>query len=171
LSSFNEGEDISIDTFNAGIRQYITKSILFNGSIGQTAVSSGRDNITFNAGLSADLNEKTSANFSYSQGIQTTANTNDTFENWRLSGTLTRRILEELRGTLSAFYGKGEYSSDNVTDTLLGASTNLSYAFWQGKRGSTMGANIGYSYSDLGSTDASREYTRNSIKLGVLLAF
>ncbi len=171
LSNYEKGNDISTKKINAGVTQYITKGTSFTGSIGKIFVSSGRDSIEIKGGISVGVDEKTSANISYSQGIRITNNTNDTFKNWRLSGTLIKAMLKDLNGSLSVFYGKGEYSETDVIDTLQGASINLSYVYWEGMRGSKLGMNIGYSYSNTDSTVESREYTKNSINSGMTLAF
>ena len=171
ISSFGRGSDISQQSVNAGIGQYITKKHYFNANLGQTKVSSGSNSMTAGATFKSEIDEKTSASLSYSQGVQINTNTNDTFENWQVKGSLSRKLLEDLKSSLTAFYGKGDYSSSSITDTLLGASAKLSYKFWQSKRGSSMHGSLGYSYSDLASTDAGREYTRNSINTSLVVAF
>jgi hypothetical protein len=173
ISNFEKGEDISRQSITVGITQYITKRLYFNGNIGtsRTISGSGDDSITGNATLTSEYDEKTRATMSYRQDTSISANTDDTFKSWQITGRFTRTLLEDLMSSLSAFYGQGEFSSTDVTDTLLGASFNLSYNFWRSKRGSNVNGNLGYSYSNLDSTDKDREYTRNSINSGLTLAF
>ena len=171
VSDYEVGDDISRQSINFGIGQYISKRLYLDGSIGKVIMSSGNDSISIGATLISEMNETTSASLSYSQGTEISANTDDTFKNWQITGRVTKLLLEDLNGSLSAFYGKGDYSSTDVTDTLLGASFNLSYNFWQSKRGSNLTGNLGYSYSDLDSTDEARKYTRNSINSSITLAF
>ncbi len=173
ISIFERGEDISRQSFTAGIKQYITRRLYFDGSIGadRTISGIGDDSIRGNATLTNEISNKTSATLSYSQGTNISANTDDTFENWKITGRLSSQLLEDLNGSISAFYGKGEYSLTNVTDTLLGSSINMSYMFWHSKRGSSMSGNLGYTYSDLDTTDVTRGYTRNSINTNLTLAF
>jgi hypothetical protein len=166
-------DDISRQSITAGIRQYITKRIYFDGNIGtDLAISdNGDDSITGNATLTGEIDLKTTAALSYSQRTSISVNTDDTFENWQVTGRLSKEFLEDLNSSLSAFYGKGDYSSTDVTDTLLGAGVKLSYNFWRSKRGSNIRGNMGYSYSNLDSTDISREYTRSSVNSNLILAF
>jgi hypothetical protein len=173
ISNFENGQDISRQSITAGITQYITKRLYFKGNIGadRTISGSGDNNITGNATLTGELDEKTTATLSYLQETRISANSDDTFKNWQITGRFNRTLLEDLRSSLSGFYGQGEFSSTNVTDTLLGASFNLSYNFWRSKRGSNVNGNLGYSYSNLDSTDKDREYKRNSINSGLTLAF
>ena len=70
ISNYVEGEDISRQSYNVGIGQYITKRLYFNGSIGMDKVSSGNDSISVEATLNDEVNEKTTASLSYSQGTE-----------------------------------------------------------------------------------------------------
>ncbi len=173
ISTYEERDDISRQSITTGIRQYITKRLYFDGNIGaDLAISdSGDDSITGNATLTGEIDPISTAAISYSQGTSISANTDDTFENWRVTGRLSKQLLEDFKGSLSAFYGKGEYSSTGVEDTLLGAGINFSYNFWRSKRGSNIRGNLGYSYSDLDSTNENRVYTRNSVISSLTLAF
>lgn len=171
VSKFERGDDISRKSFDLGIGQYITKRLYFHGSLGQVFVSSGNDSISIGTTLNSEVDETTSASISYTQGTEISANTDDTFKNWQITGSLTKRLLEDLNSSLSVFYGKGSYSSVNVTDTFMGTSFNLSYNFWRNKRGANIKGNLGYSYSNLDSTDEPRGYTRNSVNSSITLAF
>ncbi len=173
ISNYEIGEDISRQSITAGIKQYITRRLYFDGKIGtdQTISGNGDDSIRGNATITNEFDEKTTATISYSQGTRINANTDGTFKSWQVTGSFARALLDELYSRISAFYGQGDFSSTDVSDTLLGASINLFYDFWRGKRGSNMGAEIGYYYSDLDSSDEGRGYTRNSIDAGITLAF
>ncbi len=171
LSNFDRGDDITSRSINVGIGQSITKRLYFDLNVGKDTVSSGNDTMSLGATLRSEIDKKTSARLSYSEGVQINANTYDTFKYWQLTGSLSSILLEDLKSSLSAFYGKGNYSSSTISDTFLGASGNLSYNFWQSKRGSSMSGILGYSYSNLASSDKNREYTRNSINTSLTLAF
>jgi hypothetical protein len=171
ISSFAEGEDISRQSYNVGIGQYITKRLYFNGSIGMDKLSSGNDSISVGATLNDEVNEKTTASISYSRGTQISSFQGDTFKNWQISTNVERSLSEDLNSSLAAFYGKGDYSPANITDTLFGAGFNLSYNFWEGQRGSNIKGNLGYSYSKLDSSDNTRGYTVNSVHSSITLAF
>lgn len=173
ISTYEGGNDISRQSISAGFRQYITKLIYFDGNIGTDLSISGGgdDSITGNATVTGEIDPKSTASLSYSQGTSISANTDDTFKNWRVTGRLSKQFLEDLNGSLSAFYGEGDFSSTDVTDILMGARIDLSYNFWRSKKGSSINGNLGYSYSDLDSTDEDRGYQRSSVNSSLTLAF
>lgn len=171
ISSFEEGDDISRQSIKAGILQYITRRLYFNGSIGRDTVSSGENSIALGATLTSEIDENTMASLSFSQGTEISSNQEDTFKNWQISSNFTRLLTEDLNSSFSVFYGKGEYSESQVTDTLSGAGLNVSYEFWRSKRGANIQGNLGYSYSQLDSTEADRGYTRSSVNSSLTLAF
>jgi len=171
ISSFAEGEDITRQSYKVGIGQYITKRLYFNGSMGIDNVSSGNDSISVEAMLRSDVDERTTASLSYSQGTEISSFQGDTFKNWQLTTNATRALLEDLNSSLSAFYGKGYYSSTDISDKLIGASFSLSYKFWESQRGANIRGNLGYSYSRLNSSDEARRYTATSVTSSITLAF
>jgi hypothetical protein len=171
ISSYVEGEDISRQSYRAGIGQYLTKRLYFNGSIGMDNVSSGNDSISVEAMLRNDVDEKTTASLSYSHGTEISSFRGDTFKNWQIGVNVESALSEDLNSSFSAFYGVGSYSAEDITDTLTGVGAYLFYDFWEGKRGSIIRGNLGYSYSVLDSTDNTRGYTQNSVNSGITLAF
>jgi hypothetical protein len=171
MSSYSDGEDISRQSYRVGMGQYITKRLYFNGSIGMDKVSSGNDSISVEAMLKNELDEKTSASLTYSQGTELTAFQGDSFKNWLITTIVTKALSKDLNSSLSAFYGKGHYSSTNITDKLIGAGFNLSYIFWESQRGANIRGNLGFSYSKLDSTDKTRGYTTDSVNSSITLAF
>jgi hypothetical protein len=171
ISSYVEGDDISRQSYNVGIGQYLTKRLYFNGSLGMDKVSSGNNSISVEAMLRSEVDEKTTASLSYSRGTEISSFQGDTFKNWQITTNVARYLSEDFQSSLSAFYGKGDYSSSNITDTFTGAGFNLSYNFWESQRGANIRGNLGYSYSKLDSTDITRGYTRNSVTSGLTLAF
>lgn len=171
ISSYDEGDDITRQSIKAGILQYITRRLYFNGSIGEDIVSSGANSISLGATLTSEMDENTMASLSYTQGTEISSNQEDTFKNWQISSNFTRLLMEDLNSSFSLFYGKGEYSASEVTDTLSGAGLNVAYEFWRSKRGANIKGNLGYSYSQLDSTDEDRSYTRSSVNSSLTLAF
>ena len=173
-SEFEGGDDVSMYLISAGVGHYITKRLQFRAGAGVNVSSRGEDRNTrqdINISLSNQIDENTNASLSYTRGVQLSADTGNLFSNWRITGRLTRQLLEDLNGSLSGFYGQGEYDLTGVTDTLAGASASLSYNFWRGKRGSRVSGSLGYTYSNLDSTDEDRGYDRNSITSGVNIVF
>jgi hypothetical protein len=169
-TSYDEGDDISTDSFRAGIRQYITKRLYFNGDIGMDFTPT-TDRTSFDALLTAELDEKTSASIDFSRDTRAAVDREDLFRNWRGSGRLTRLLMEDMNVFLSVFYGEGDFVSDDVTDTLLGASVSLNYIFWQQIRGARIDGNLGYTYAESDSTDQNRGYNRSSVDATLSIVF
>jgi hypothetical protein len=170
VTYYNRGDDISIDAFRFGLKRYITKRLYFNGDIGMTFTPTS-DNTSFDALLTGELDEKTNASIDFSRDTRAAIDREDIFINWRVTGRLTRQLKEDMNLFISAFYGEGDFVSAEVTDRLLGTSFSISYIFWQYKRGPSINGNIGYSYSQLDSTDASRGYDRNAIDATLSVIF
>jgi hypothetical protein len=169
VSEYEEGNNLSRKSFNVGLLRFITKRFSFNGRVGQNILSNGDDSIFVNTSISGEIDKRTTASLSYFQGTEISGNTSTTFDNRKIAGSVQRVLRDDLKVNASTFYGVGEYSPTNITDDFFGASINLSYVFWEGKRGSRMSGNLGYSYSNLKSSDEDRNYERNSARFGLLL--
>jgi hypothetical protein len=129
------------------------------------------DETSFDAVLTGEIDEKTSAIIDFSRDIRTAVDREDVFKNWRVTGRLTRLLMEDMNAILQAFYGEGEFVSDEITDTLSGSSISLNYVFWQQKRGARIDGNLGYTYSELKSTDEERGYNRSSVDATLSVVF
>ncbi len=175
-SSYNDRNDISIHSITAGVQQYITKSLSISGKIGVSRSYQGDNRTTredYGVSLAnvIDIDQKTTATISFLKGIQIQAEEGDIFDNWRIEGSLNRDFLEDLRGSLSGFYGEGTFDLTGITDTLIGASAQLTYKFWENKKGANIGGGLGYTYSRLNSTDETRGYDIGSLNVGLTAGF
>lgn len=169
-SRFEGGGDITTNSINAGIRQYLTKRLFFDGSAG-VVYTPYANNSSFGASLSGEIGKKTKASLSYLKTVGISSDTENIFRNWRITGQLKKQLLEDLSGTLSVFYGEGEYDPWGIRDKLAGASTALNYNFWKNKRGARVKGRLGYSYSELNSNADYRDYDRNTVNTTLALIF
>ena len=169
-SRFEDGGNISTNSINVGIRQYLTKRILFNGLAGMVFTSYSDTN-SFEGAILGEIDEKTSADLSYSNTVDLSSETENIFSSWRITGKLKRMLVEKLIMSLSGFYGEGDYDPRGISDTLEGGSALLNYNFWKNKRGSRVNGTLGYSYSELDSNDDSRDYDRNTINASLTAIF
>jgi len=169
-TSYDRGDNISTDAVRVGIRQYLTKRLYFNGDVGMDYTPT-TDSTSFDALFTGELDEKTRATIDFSRDIRAAVDRDDVFRNWRVTGRLTRLLMEDMNVYLSAFYGEGDFVSADVSDTLLGASVSLNYIFWQQKRGARIDVNFGYTYSQLDSTDEERGYNSSSVDATLSIAF
>jgi len=167
---FEYSKDASIQTMAIGIRPYISKRVYFDGKIGVDFINSyndkGYSKPLILASLTDEISRNTRAGLSFAKQYNTDAYTEDIFNYWQTSAFFKRELLKRLRYSLSGFYGEGEYVSLDIIDKLWGANIALTYDFREKLRG-----NLGYTYSDLDSTDVSREYIKNTVFLSLTVEF
>jgi hypothetical protein len=168
---FDSGTDINATRVSAGIRQYITERLYVECKAGMDFSSTHNDSIDIHASLSGEIDKRTSARIVYSRSANISSDTEDVFRNWQVSGSVSRALLEDLNGSLSFFYGQGDYVSADITDTFVGASFDISYNFWKDKLGKSVNGRMGYSYSNLDSTDVERNYSRFGANAGLSVSF
>lgn len=166
---FEESGNVSVNSINTGLRHYITQRLSLDGRVGLTFVSPADDNdftaSSFDISLTNEIDARTTGRLSFSKGVHTTLE-GDVFSSWQVSASLNRQFLENLNGSVSGFYGEGDFTSIDVRDKFLGASGGLNYIF-----GKHLTGNIGYTYSNLNSTNEDRGYISNVISSGVTLTF
>ena len=104
-SKYGSGNVISTDTISAGINRYLTKRLMINGSAGVVFQPNATNN-SFSASITDEIDEKTSASLSYSKSIDISSDTENIFRNWQVIGQFNRQLLEDLRSSVSVFYGK-----------------------------------------------------------------
>jgi hypothetical protein len=167
---YEEGDSISINSIKAGIKKYITKRLLFNGDIGMVYTPS-TDTTSFDVIFTSEVDEKTNANISFSRDIRAATDREDVFRSWRVTGRLMITLLKDLNSSISGFYGQGKFVSEGETDTLVGGTILLRYTFWKHKRGPRLFGSLGYTYSELDSTDEEKGYDRSSINSRLTIAF
>lgn len=166
---FKDRGTSTVNSVSAGLKKYITKRLYVNGRVGFSVVSpvEGNDSVTgtYNISLTDEIDERTVVRLSFSRDVHTTREA-DVFTNWQVRASLERDMMDNLKGSISGFYGEGEFNLIDVRDNFFGANTKLDYIF-----GKHLTGNLGYTYSKLDSTDKDREYTRNTISAGLTLTF
>jgi len=170
LRSFDPGSDAYTHAFAGGLRQYITKQLYFDGRAGADYVISYNKQDyfkpMFGATLTDELDQNTVASVSFMLQSYTNAYSQDVFDYWQVSGDLKKQLLQRLNIALSAFYGRGKYLSLDIKDDLFGCNAGLVYDFTEHIRGS-----ITYRYSNAASTSRAREYSKNTVYVGLTAEF
>ena len=167
---FEDGKDASTHTISTGVRQYITPRLYFDGKFGIDRIIS-YDNKKYTKpiigiSITDEIDKKTISSLSFSKQYQTGAYRESLFNSWRTSGALTRELLERLGCFLSAFYGKGEYVTLEITEKFWGANIGFTYDFMERLKG-----NFTYTYFNKNSTVLTEEYSKNTIFLGLTTEF
>jgi len=175
-SKSDNGGGTSNQRASVGIKRHLTKYLYIDASAGFSAAIIGetrytKENYSISFGNEVLIDDRTTGDISYQRTFDVLKDRNDIFDNWRASLDLRRDILENVNGSVSCFYGQGEYLSSGDKDELLGASTGLAYSIWEGKKGQAIKGNLSYTYSQLESNVESREYTRGSVNFGIAAKF
>jgi len=116
--------------------------------------------------LTHDVDKNNRTNISFTKRNFANAYTQAIFDHWKLSVSFISRLFKRLSCSLSGFIGEGEYETLDIKDRLAGASLGFIYELSENIK-----AKLTYTYSDLGSTTGSREYTKNKILLGLTIKF
>ncbi len=143
------------------------------------ALQTGYDYITNNQGqalstrwmasLIDDVDQNNQLNISYLKESTISNVYNDTFQNWRISGSLIREVSERTRVNFTIFYGVGTYEISGVSDELAGASAALSFIVTE-----FINFNVGYSFTwsrNVTPGSIENEYNRNQIFAGLSGAY
>lgn len=167
---FEGGNDASINTVTAGIRQYITKKLYFDGRTGLNFIDTFDDgNLTkplYFASFTYQKDTDTIARLSFEKKNDTSPYVEDIFDRWKTTASVSRQLLERLWGSFSVFYGDGEYISSNFKTRLLGANSTLRYDITKYLKG-----NMTYTFSESDSNIETAGYTKNTFLLGLTAEF
>ena len=114
------------------------------------------------ASLVNEGDENTHGDLTFVKEYQANPYTEDLFNYWQASTSLTRQVLRRLSGSISGFYGEGDYVTLNITDKLSGVTLGMIYELTKNVKG-----DFGYRFSHTDSTVNSRDYSKNTVSLGI----
>jgi len=83
-----------------------------------------------------DIDENNEINLTFTRGLTISPHTDEIFDNWNISATLTRQVWERLTFDFTSFYGQGQYRPSNNINKLFGLTTSLSYEIKEDIHGS-----------------------------------
>ncbi len=169
--SYDGGSRFNTHRVSGGWRHYFSGTFFAEGRLGQDYISSSfdkktsRQNYIF-ASLSKEIDELTRAVISFVRESGATSSTQAVRKSWQATCSLARQLWDRVGVSASGFYGEGKYSSLNIKDKYRGASAGLSYDLTQ-----DIQASLNYSHSNLSSNSSSRDYTVNTVTLGMRFTF
>ncbi len=153
-----------------GIKRYIIKKIFLNGEIGATKNSIGDDNkrkrLHVKVSLTDEIDENSVAKILFSRSQRFVSEGGDIFTNWKITARITKQLSQRMASSFSAFYGRGTFSSTDITNRLTGADASLSYAFLEDFTGE-----FRYAYSNYDSTQKNYGYIRNTVSISLNKTF
>jgi len=163
---FESGGFTAGNLLSAGLRNYFTSQLYLDSIVGLNFLRDiGGKHYTkpvFSLLLTDELDEVSTTRCGFRREYNSVSYQEDLFNYWEFFADFTRRLTARLGYTFSGFYGRGEYLNSSIKDTLKGASCGLTYDLTQRLKG-----DITYSYSITDSNEASREYRKNMLLLGL----
>lgn len=170
MRTFENGLDASTHGMSAGVRQYFTKKLYFDGFAGVDRIRSF-DNQYFTkpsltGTLTHELSRTTQFKVSATKRYDTTTYTQSLFDQGRVSMSLSHDFTPKISGAANAFYGEGKYLSEGRTDKTRGVGVSASYEIKHDIR-----ANVNYSYSSTDSNIDSGDYKKHTVTVGITVLF
>ena len=169
-SFFDPGKDASDHTIFCGLRRYLTNQWYVDLKSGIDFINAFDDrNFTkprYEVGLTHELDQNTQLNVKYVDQYAIGSFSADVFKSWRWVISGVKQLTARLKANIDAFYGKGEYLTNDISDKLSGADLGVQYALSE-----RTSLKVSYLYERTDSNVDSREYTRNMILFGFMFAF
>lgn len=112
------------------------------------------------------LDQRGNMSLSFLKRYYTTSYTQDIFDYWRVSFSLSRSLSRRLKVISSAFYGEGKYKILDIQDSLLGSSIKIRYNLTE-----DFDLEWSYTYSETDSNIITREYKKNVVFCRLIFKF
>lgn len=170
IRDFSGGNSAEVNTLTTGILYYLTKQLYAEARIGVDFINpyTGSDltEPLFRASLTDDIDATTRWDLAFEKEYAPNSYTEAIFNYWQISTSLRKQLSERFGANATVFYGDGTYVDTSRTDKLWGVNAGLTYDLTKNWQGS-----LRYTYTDVSSSVVSQEYTRNTVMLGLTLAF
>ena len=170
LSHFDPGTSMSEHTVTIGARRYLTNQFYVEGDSGVDIFTSFAKRSYVEPLFSVTLNDTvdnvTVAGLNFTKEYSPNLYSEDVLDAWRISANIQRQLFARLAGNMNFFWGQGTYITSKTKDDLIGAKVGLAYDL-----SPKVQLLVDYSYSHVSSNIDSREYYRNSTRLGVKVSF
>ncbi|MBF0485065.1 MAG: outer membrane beta-barrel protein [Candidatus Omnitrophica bacterium] len=127
--TFDPGGHIDSNTFDLGLRHFLTKQLYLDLLPGIGYVSDGKSFLSarYEASITNNVSEKTSAKLSFVDRSESNYSTDDIFSYWRVSFDIMHEIRERLGVVIGLFYGDGRYHAADTRDKFNGVNARLNY--------------------------------------------
>jgi hypothetical protein len=154
-------------------RLFFTKQLYISLNLGYQYIKTSQDNeiknVPMEISIADDVDKKNTIILTYIREYSATPNSDEVFENWRITGELLRQVSRRFNFFFSIFWGKGRYTPSDIVNKLIGLKTFLSYAFTENIQGK-----LEYSYlyvkKEMSSIEIAK-YDRNKISFALEAKF
>lgn len=140
---------------------YISEKSFFTGGLGFSGNKVNDINLNINISFVNEIDENTLTSIAFNMSDKLTSEGGDIFRSWQITGQFKRELSWRLNFSSSVFYGKGTFSSTDITNTLMGLNLELFYLIREDLKGF-----LKYSFSNLDSSDENAGYYKNIVSTG-----
>lgn len=168
LMKYDDSTEARGETGYAEYEKHFTSQLraIAHGGYDYNTMEEGRSlSTSWLLSLIDDVDERNQINITFMKGSTISNISNDTLNNWRVSGTLTREVGNRTSADITIFYGDGTYEVSRERDRLGGASFGLSYVL-----SDFINLNAGYTFtwSSIKHPDTDEvSYKRNQVYAGI----
>jgi len=161
-------------TLTTGVRSYITKQLYIDGTIGADFIIKDTESKTvkglggYGRALLTDEFKNTNVRFSIEKRKDANVFTEELFDAWKTTASVTSQLSKRLSCSLSGFYGEGLYESLNIIEKLFGANIGFSYGFSENFWGEL---NYVHSLRVFSNYEQNPGYSRNTVEAGLHITF
>ena len=170
LRNFDPGKNALTNTLTTGLYYYFTKQLYLEGNTGLDIIDSYDNRVyckpLIHLSLIGDVDKNTRAAIDFSRQYSTIAYEQNLFDYTKISGSVSRQLLERLAASLNGFYGEGKYIGAGIKDKLAGVGIGFAYDIRHNIKGI-----LNYKYARALSNVDTREYAKNSVSVGVKVDF
>jgi len=131
LMKYNDNTQARGDTGYVEYERYLTRQLrgIFHGGYNYIEMEEGESlSSRWMVSLIDDVDERNELNITFLKESLISNITNDIYNYWRVSGTLSREVSLRISVNSEIFYGEGFYEISRVENKLVGFSFDLAYA-------------------------------------------
>jgi hypothetical protein len=168
LIKYNDNTQARGDRGYAEYEKYLTRQLrgIIHGGYDYNEMEEGESlSSRWMVSLIDDVDERNELNISFLKESSISNITNDAYNYWRVSGTLSHEVSLRISVNAEIFYGEGFYEISRVKSKLTGASFDLAYAV-----SDFINLIAGYSFMWSSTEDPLTDessYKRNQIYVGI----
>lgn len=168
--TFKSGPSASSNVFSAGLRRYLTSQLSVE-ALGGVDFINAYDGTKytkplFMASLNDEIDQNSYLRLSLAKQYSTVSYSQNIFDQWQIALDFVHQIFKRLALSLSAFYGKGEYTSTNTKNNLRGGNIGLAYDIKENIK-----VDISYGHLENTSNISANGYNKNTVSLAMRAEF
>lgn len=170
IRDYNPGSSVTTHEVSGLLRRYLNKQLYLDIQGGvdviDPVVGKRFTRPMMRVALTQEVNPTTKTGIAVEQRYTTNAYSQDIFNNWRVSGSISKDLSSRVSGSATGFYGSGRYIQTGVTERLTGINLGGSLELTRKTR-----LNLNYIFTHNTSNQSDASYTKNEVLLGLAMIF